>query len=230
MRIFYDVDTQNDFMNKDGALYVPGAEEIKPNLKRLTDYAVKNNIPVLGSVDRHFGTKGYEAREKELQRNNGPFPDHCMDETFGQRKIKETLILAGKFGIPISEQAQYIAHYSDNKVRKLELSRAIAKATERNNFGITEGIYFEKQSPDVFENPAFEDALKALEPYEAVVYGVATDYCVKAAVVGMQERGIQCFVVNDAIRGVDPKTTESALEEMAKAGARFVETRQILGD
>ena len=34
--IFYDVDTQNDFMKEDGALYVPGAESIKENLEKLT--------------------------------------------------------------------------------------------------------------------------------------------------------------------------------------------------
>jgi len=33
-----------------------------------------------------------------------------------------------------------------------------------------------------------------------VVYGVATDFCVKAAVLGMQKRGVQCYVVEDAIK------------------------------
>ena len=42
MKIHYDVDTQNDFMNPSGALYVPDAESIKPNLKKLTDHAKKN--------------------------------------------------------------------------------------------------------------------------------------------------------------------------------------------
>ena len=37
--IFWDVDTQYDFMKADGKLYVPDAEHIIPNLKRLTDYA-----------------------------------------------------------------------------------------------------------------------------------------------------------------------------------------------
>ena len=46
MRIFYEVDIQNDFMNKNGALYVPGAELIKPNIKILTNYAREKNIPV----------------------------------------------------------------------------------------------------------------------------------------------------------------------------------------
>jgi len=63
---------------------------------------------------------------------------------------------------------------------------------------------------------------------EAVVYGVATDFCVKAAVLGMQKRGVQCYVVEDAIKGVFPETTQKALEEMILAGAKFVTTKDIL--
>ena len=57
MRIFYDVDTQMDFMNKDGALYVPNAELIKPRLELLTNFAINNRILRIGSVDQHFGTE-----------------------------------------------------------------------------------------------------------------------------------------------------------------------------
>ena len=65
MRIFYDVDTQNDFMNSSGALYVPGAEEIKENLRELAGYAVNKGMPVIASVDRHFGTEKYAKREAD---------------------------------------------------------------------------------------------------------------------------------------------------------------------
>ena len=37
MRIFFDVDTQVDFILKKGSLYVPRAEDIIPNLKKLTE-------------------------------------------------------------------------------------------------------------------------------------------------------------------------------------------------
>ena len=42
--IFWDVDTQYDFMMNDGKLYVPNAEEILPNLEKLYNYARKNEI------------------------------------------------------------------------------------------------------------------------------------------------------------------------------------------
>ena len=42
--IFWDVDTQYDFMMRDGKLYVQGAEGIARNLKALTEFARENDI------------------------------------------------------------------------------------------------------------------------------------------------------------------------------------------
>jgi len=109
--IFFDVDTQNDFMNKDGALYVTGAELIKPNLEQLTDFAKLNNIPVLGNVDRHFGTIEFKEREGELQKWGGPFPNHCMHGEIGQLKIYETTLELGNLKFEDSyDSGLYIPH------------------------------------------------------------------------------------------------------------------------
>jgi nicotinamidase/pyrazinamidase len=175
MKIFYDVDTQRDFMDADGALYVPGAEFIKPNISLLTTYARENKIPIWGSVDAHI------ENDPEFM----VFPRHCVIGTRGQEKI--------------------IAPYNEEKI-------------------------FKKAHYDVFTNLEFEKELLKYQVKEAVVYGVATDICVRAAVLGMQERGIQTYVVEDAIRGVFEDKTKIALEEMKIAGAKFVKTPQILGE
>lgn len=231
--VFWDVDTQNDFMNEDGRLYVTGAELIKPNLKLLTEYARENFIPVAGSVDRHFGTPEYKHREQELQRNGGLFSDHCMDGTPGFEKIPETTL-----------RAYRVPHNLDNSVNEFELTEAFQQAQVKdlifakkfaNNPQALQtqrkyktGIYFEKQSYDVFTNPAAEKFLKLAGITEAVVYGVAIDYCVKAAVLGMQEREIQTYVVEDAVKGVTDESAKLALEQMAQAGAEFLTTKQVL--
>ena len=82
--LFYDVDTQRDFMLPGGALHVPGSENILPALKHLTDLARRRKIRRICSTDRHF------PGDRELARNGGPWPDHCMDGTAGQRKVEET--------------------------------------------------------------------------------------------------------------------------------------------
>jgi nicotinamidase/pyrazinamidase len=225
MRIFYDVDTQHDFVNKDGALYVPDAELIKPKLKSLTKYALKKHIPIIGSVDRHFGIEECKKREGELARWGGPFPDHCMVGTKGEHKIPETTLrylpyssISGRY-----DYGFYVPHEMGRKIDQNTLDWAI------NTFETTQyGVYFEKQSYDVFTNPSLNRFLKKIKPKEAIVYGVATDICVKAAVLGMQKRSIQCYVVEDAIKGVDPENTKSALEEMLQAGAKIVRAAEVV--
>jgi Amidases related to nicotinamidase len=51
--IFWDVDTQHDFIQPDGRLYVTGSEEIVPILRALSDYAHANDIRIIASADDH---------------------------------------------------------------------------------------------------------------------------------------------------------------------------------
>ncbi len=72
--------------------------------------------------------------------------------------------------------------------------------------GATQGVYFEKEVYSLFANPLAEPFLKALfatfpEPPELFVYGVATDYCVKGAALGLRERGYATTLITDATAG-----------------------------
>jgi len=78
--VFLDVDTQMDFMLPTGSLYVPGAEEIVPNLKKLMTWAQTRGIPVLSSADAHPPDDPSFAQ----------WPPHCVVGTPGQRRIPET--------------------------------------------------------------------------------------------------------------------------------------------
>lgn len=82
--IFWDEDTQVDFMRPEGKLYVPGSETIIPNLARLTNYASQHNVLVVGSVDAHT------MSDPEFQQ----YPPHCVVGTPGQKKIPETQLTA----------------------------------------------------------------------------------------------------------------------------------------
>ena len=49
--VFWEVDVQADFMLPGGKLYVPGAEKLLPNIRRLTDAARQDRVFLL-SVSR----------------------------------------------------------------------------------------------------------------------------------------------------------------------------------
>ena len=52
--IFWDVDTQYDFISPDGKLHVPRAEAIVPRLGALTDFAHANRIRIVASAEDHI--------------------------------------------------------------------------------------------------------------------------------------------------------------------------------
>jgi len=55
-----------------------------------------------------------------------------------------------------------------------------------------------------------------------VVYGVATDYCVKATVLDALDLGYEAVVITDLTRGVSSETTEQAINAMTRRGAVLV--------
>jgi len=80
--IFYDIDSQLDFMCPAGALYVPGAERIVPAIARLNRFAAERGIPVISTTDAHT------EDDPEFR----VWPRHCVAGTQGQRKAEATLL------------------------------------------------------------------------------------------------------------------------------------------
>jgi|KBSSwiStaDraftv2_1062776.scaffolds.fasta_scaffold45580_2 nicotinamidase/pyrazinamidase len=79
---FLDVDTQLDFLDPAGALYVPGAESIVPQVAALNRYAAEHGIPVISTMDAH------PENDPEFR----DWPPHCVVGTAGQQKPAATLL------------------------------------------------------------------------------------------------------------------------------------------
>lgn len=221
--ILYGVDLQHDFMDQDGRLYVPGAEAIKPAVKELNGYAKQQRWQRLFSMDRH------SASDPELEENGGPFPQHCMDWSYSQRANN------GEHGLDLIPEAGLERPAQQHPYRVPSAAPSMAgDPTYRYLDGLLYGIGYakeeaiiEKQSYDVFQNANAKDVLQVTFADNAVVHGVATDYCVRAAVLGMQELGIQSYIVTDAIKGIDAEGTRKAVQEMEGAGVRFVTLKEL---
>ena len=195
-QVFVDIDTQYDFISADGALSVPGAENIRENLRALTNYAIEHGVKTIASADAHAP----DDREFEI------FPPHCVQGTPGQKKIEETCVA----------NTQVI----ENTTPETNPHEVFSKADQ---------ILLEKQTYDVFTNLNTVKLIKAANADEHIVYGVATDYCVRAAVCGLLDRGYQVIVVKDAIAAVEQKAGEDAVAMMKEQGAIFKKTRDIIG-
>jgi nicotinamidase/pyrazinamidase len=82
MKVFFDVDTQLDFMVPGGALYGTGAERLVPVIATLNRYAGDHKIPLISTTDAH----PENADEFRI------WPPHCVAGTFGQQKPTATLL------------------------------------------------------------------------------------------------------------------------------------------
>ena len=79
--IFWEVDVQADFMQPGGKLYVPGAEKLLPNIRKLTDAARRDEVFLVSHGDFH------SANDPEFKQ----FPPHCLKGSPGAQLLPEAL-------------------------------------------------------------------------------------------------------------------------------------------
>lgn len=79
--IFWEVDVQADFMLPGGKLYVPGAEKLLPNIRRLTDAARQGRVFLVSHGDFH------SPNDLEFT----TFPPHCVKGTPGAELVPQAL-------------------------------------------------------------------------------------------------------------------------------------------
>jgi nicotinamidase/pyrazinamidase len=189
--VFVDIDTQRDFLEESGALYVPDSRSILPNLERLSRFAGDRGIPVVATACCH------SPEDPELSR----FPPHCMAGTDGQHRVVAT-------DCPGS---------------------VVLGSDDRLEGPLPRHLTLQKQAFDVFSRP---DAGELIARYDEgkptfVVYGVATDYCVRAAVEGLLGRGCRVAVAVDAVRAIDPAAEAALFDNWTRRGALLVMTEVV---
>ncbi|MGZ3424613.1 MAG: cysteine hydrolase family protein [Polyangiales bacterium] len=207
--ILVDVDTQHDFCHPSGALFVRGAEKLASTFEALVGRAVERGVKIVGSVDSH----AFDAWEFAGAIDKGPngetpgFPPHCVKGTSGWLKVPGT----------IAPRTRFVPNVKTD----------VAPFVERND---PQMILLEKEVYSLFANPNAPEVLKAImgdEKTRFVVFGVATDYCVRAAALGLVDWG-EVWLVRDAIAAVSPEGGELALAECAAKGVRSVTSAEAL--
>jgi nicotinamidase/pyrazinamidase len=132
------------------------------------------------------------------------FPPHCMAGTEGQRRIRAT-----------------------------EAPESLVLETgDRLEGPLPRHLTLNKQQFDIFNRP---DAGELIARYDQakptfVVYGVATDYCVRAAVEGLLARGCRVAVVVDAVRAIDAEAEAALFTDWASRGTLLVRTDIVCRD
>ena len=198
-RILWDVDTQVDFMEPSGKLYVPGAKEIAPALELLVDAARAARVVHVASADDHELTDPEISDAPDFANT---YPPHCLRGTRGAAKIAET---AQADPVPLGA-----AEVPDEWLRGRE-------------------FLIHKKHFDVFTNPNTERLLEHFKPDEIVLFGVATDICDDAAIRGLRKRGYDVTFVEDASCGIDDERSQACIVDWQGGGVRIATVDHVVG-
>lgn len=172
--IFYDINTQRDFIPPDGKFPIEGANKIVPTWKAITDLAREEKIRIVCCVDCHL------PGDPQLKSWGGPYPDHCINGTPGQQKIAETA--------PLNPMMLEHKKYTPEEIQKI-LDHPGETVFKRQEFEHLAG------------NPHVSAILRlVLRPYTDIVfYGVYTEACVDREISTLVGIGPKLHIVTDAV-------------------------------
>jgi len=194
------VDLQADFTEaRQGSLAVPGADEAYLTRVRATLTGFRElGLPILATQDWH------PADHVSFAANHP-----------GRRPFEVLKLPDG------SDQILWPAHCVQGSpgaellIDPADLSRVIRKGPDRDHDS------YSGFRDDGGAETGLEAALREFGPKRLIVFGLATDFCVKATVLHGLEAGFRVAVVQELCRGVSPEGTERAWQEMARSGAEI---------
>ena len=190
------VDVQGDFTTaKKGSLAVPGTDDaFIAKVQKATEALKKKGLPVFATQDWHP-------------------KDHISFHTNHEgKKPFDTIQVSGKTQVlwpPHCVQGTENANVLLDK----NLFVAVVQKGKDKKFDSYSGF-----QDDGGAKTELNDLLKKSNIKEVIVYGIATDYCVKATAIDAADAGYKVTVIEGLCKGVAPETTTKALEEMKANG------------
>lgn len=197
--LFWNVDTQVDFVEPNGKLYVTGAELLKPIWAEILGFAKEKNIRVVNTADFHYPESNELSNKPDFITS---FPEHCMANTKGAEYVQET-------------QPESACIVDWNKERP-----------SLKTIGESRNIVIRKDAFDVFAgNPYTSQIVEMLNPSIVVVFGVTTNVCVNDAVVGLAKCVDQVLVIEDAIKELP--NIPLPFEYWKKLGVKMIQSADL---
>lgn len=132
-------------------------------------------------------------------------PLHCVDRSSGQKKIPFTLL------------PKRVLLFGDNTI---DVPGDIFRRFQQ--------VIFTKRDRDFLNNPKADRLVNNLDVNHIVVFGVVTEYCIKAAVLGLLIRRHRVVVVSDACGCWSSADSELSLRQMDAKGAIVVTTDELI--
>jgi len=196
--IFWDVDTQFDFMQPQGRLHIPGAENIIDKISDVRKFALENDFSIIASADWHSTDNSEISDNPDFKHT---FEPHCMAGEPGSERV-------GYLGeLPI----EYVP------IDKMD-TETLQKLIDKDQFHIV----IRKGFTDVFSNPNTAKLIELIAPKTVVVFGVALDVCVDQTLRGLCTfPNIKLFLLKDATKGLEIRPEQEILDKFRQMGVQI---------
>lgn len=203
--VFWDVDTQYDFLMPDGKLYVPGAVDMIDSISRTRRFAIENGFSIIASMDHHT------MRDPEISLTPDlitTFPPHCMAGQPGAQRV-------GFLGnLPIE--------YIDTQTMPPEHLHAVIAPEQFH-------IVIRTSTVNVFDNPNTLELLELIRPETVIVFGVATDVCVRHAINGLLSlKETKVILLKDIVRGLEILDEEGLISQFQSKRVAICQLAQLI--
>jgi nicotinamidase/pyrazinamidase len=190
------VDVQGDFTTwKAGSLAVPGADKaFMDKLQKATETLSKKGYSVYATQDWH------------PEDHVSFFSNHPGRRPFETIRVDErTQVLWPPHCVQDHEGAKILLNE--------RLFKAVVRKGKDKRFDSYSGF-----RDDGGAKTELDRILKKDGVTEIILYGIATDYCVKATALDAAKAGYKVTVIEDLCAGITPETIATALKEMEEAG------------
>lgn len=208
--LLIDIDTQIDFIDKDGKLSVPGAEEIRPVLHDVFIGSIRKGVPIISTMDTH------SENDPEFT----TYPPHCIEETAGWSKIRETM--------PYRISFVSVTGHAATGIARKTLEQCMQFIVQKKTYDVWDNFL---GSPN-----AMIDIITHFLPQNIYLCGVATDVCVVAAARGIAKWAVEnsyspgLWVVKDAMKGLSTDSEAKAISEMANLGFIGIDSKSAIAN
>ena len=208
------VDVQGDFTEwKNGSLVVPGTDKDYVKQVKKAIYELKRRgLDIYATQDYHpenhlfFNTSHVGKDPFDIVKIYGKdvtlWPPHCIKDT---------------------ENAKLLI--KDSVFKKVVRKGTFVGWDSYSGFYVAD-----RRLGLVALKTVLEGTLKEAGVKELIIFGLATDICVRATAIDGVKLGFKVTLVKDLCRGVDPKTTKKALKDMTKAGVQVTDSLEDVTD
>lgn len=195
MKALILVDLQNDFFET-GNLPVPNASDIIPIINNLTN--TYNFDKIIFTKDSH--TENHSS----FTENGGLWPKHCVKNTNGWEIHKD-----------IVYPKDIIIEKGSNPDKDSFSGFYIGKSNNGNNDNNNDNNNNDMLTP-------LHEMLQNWNITELYICGLAYEYCVYETVMDAIEFGYKCYLIENAVKGIDSDNIDKCRNSMIEKGVILI--------